>query len=176
MARVTLANAGGIVNCFAGGGRPFRIVTDLKQLCVVALAVLLFSIVVLSITRIEDPDAWTHLALGRDIVQRGGLPTHETLSFPSAGSQHYYNPEWLFGVFLYLAYAASGIAGVIVLKTLIVALAFWILWRDSRDEGDARPQTPRHLLIRLAVLLGAMVVVRHRFVERPDIMLMVFLA
>jgi tetratricopeptide (TPR) repeat protein len=34
----------------------------------------------------------------------------------------------------------------------------------------------RHLAVRLAVLLGALLVVRHRFVERPDIMLMVFLA
>ena len=173
---MTLANAGRIVNCFARGGDPFRIVTDLKRLCLVIPGVLLLSIAVLSITRIEDPDAWTHLALGRDIVQRGGFPTHEPLSFPSAGAQHYYNPEWLFGVLLYLAYAASGIAGVILLKTLIVTLAFWILWRDSRDEGDPQPQTLRHLLVRLAVLLGAVVVVRHRFVERPDIMLMVFLA
>jgi tetratricopeptide (TPR) repeat protein len=165
-----------MVNSFVAMAHPFRIVTDVKRLCVVFPAVLLLSIAVLSITRIEDPDAWTHLALGRDIVQRQGLPTHETLSFPSAGSQHYYNPEWLFGVVLYLAYAASGIAGVVVLKALIVALAFWILWRDSRDEGDDQPQTLRRLLVRLAVLLGAVVVVRHRFVERPDIMLMVFLA
>jgi tetratricopeptide (TPR) repeat protein len=176
MAPVNVANAAGIVNSFAAGGHPFRIITHLKYLCVATPAILLLSIAVLSITLIEDPDAWTHLALGRDIVQRGGLPTHETLSFPSAGSQPYYNPEWLFGVLLYLAHAISGIAGVVVLKTLIVAVAFSILWRDSRDEGDDRPQTPRHLLVRFAVLLGAVLVVRHRFVERPDIMLMAVLA
>lgn len=148
----------------------------MKRLAFVVPALLLLSIAALSITRVEDPDAWTHLALGRDIVQRGGFPTHEPLSFPSAGIQPYYNPEWLFGVMLYLAHAGAGIAGVILLKTLIVALAFWILWKDSRDEGDPTPQTPRHLAVRLAVLLGALLVVRHRFVERPDIMLMVFLA
>jgi tetratricopeptide (TPR) repeat protein len=176
MPRVTLANAGGIVNCFAARGRLFTIGTDVKRLRIVLPAILFLSIAVLSITRVDDPDAWTHLALGRDIVQRGGFPTHEPLSFPSAGSQHYYNPEWLFGVLLYLGYVVSGITGVIVLKTLIVCLAFWILWKDSRDEGDPRTETPRHLLVRLGVLLGAVIVVRHRFVERPDILLMVFLA
>jgi tetratricopeptide (TPR) repeat protein len=148
----------------------------LKRLALVVPAFLLLSIAALSITRIEDPDAWTHLALGRDLVQRGGFPTHETLSFPSIASQAYYNPEWLFGVALYLAHAVSGLAGVILLKTLIVALAFWILWKDSRDEGERAPHTARHLVVRLAVLLGALLIVRHRFVERPDITLMVFLA
>ncbi len=174
---MTLANARGVVNSFPWGAGvgPFRIGTGLKRLSPVVPALLLLFIAALSITRIEDPDAWTHLALGRDLVQRGGFPTHETLSFPSAGIQHYYNPEWLFGVALYLAHAVSGIAGVILLKTLIVGLAFFVLWKDSRDEGDPAPHTPRHLMVRLAVLLAALLVVRHRFVERPDIVLMVFL-
>jgi tetratricopeptide (TPR) repeat protein len=165
-----------MVNPFGASAPLFRIVPGLKPLAFVVPALLLLAVAVLSITRIEDPDAWTHLALGRDIVQRGGFPTHETLSFPSVGIQPYYNPEWLFGALLYLGYAAAGIGGVIVLKTLIVALAFWILWKDSRDEGDPGPHTGRHLAVRLAVLLGALLVVRHRFVERPDIALMVFLA
>src|SRR5688500_16863560 len=82
MPRVTVANAGRIVNCFAASSRLFRIGTDVKRLRVVLPALLFLSIAVLSITRVDDPDAWTHLALGRDIVQRGGFPTHEPLSFP----------------------------------------------------------------------------------------------
>ncbi len=148
----------------------------MKRLGLVFPVVLLLAAVTLAITRIEDHDAWTHFALGRDLVQRGGFPPHEILSFPSAGTHPYHNSEWLFGVAFYLAYAASGIAGIVLLKTLVVVLAFWILWQDSRHPGDVEPQTLRHLFVRLAVLLAALLVVRHRFVERPDITLMVFLA
>jgi tetratricopeptide (TPR) repeat protein len=128
----------------------------------------------LALTRIEDPDAFTHLALGRDIVQQRGFPAHEPFSFASAGSR-YYNPEWLFGVAFFLSYLAAGTAGVIVLKATIVALAVSILWLDSRAWGEAAAVRPAGLLIRATVLTVIVVMMRHRFVERPDIALMVFL-
>ena len=33
----------------------------------------------LAVTRVEDPDTWTHLALGRLMVESRGLPSHELL-------------------------------------------------------------------------------------------------
>jgi len=130
---------------------------------------------VLALTRIEDPDAFTHLALGRDIVQQRGFPAHEPFSFASSGGP-YYNTEWLFDVVLYLGFVAGGAAGVIVLKAAVVALAAGILWLDSCAWGEAAAVRPAGLLIRAAVLTTIVVMMRHRFVERPDIALMVFLA
>lgn len=129
----------------------------------------------LALTRIEDPDAFTHLALGRDIVEQRGLPAHEPFSFASPGGP-YYNPEWLFDVVLYLGYLAGGTAAVIVLKAAVIALAAGILWLDSRAWGETTAVRPAGLLIRAAVLTTIVVMMRHRFVERPDIALMVFLA
>ncbi|HEU4367474.1 MAG TPA: hypothetical protein VFV05_04490 [Methylomirabilota bacterium] len=130
---------------------------------------------VLALTRIEDPDAFTHLALGRDLIQQRWFPTHEPFSFASPGSP-YYNTEWLFDVVMYLTFLAGGTAGVIVLKAAIVALAMGILWLDSRAPGEAAAMRPAGLLIRAAVVTTIAVMMRHRFVERPDIALMVFLA
>jgi tetratricopeptide (TPR) repeat protein len=129
----------------------------------------------LALTRIDDPDAFTHLALGRDLVQQRGFPAHEPFSFgsPAAG---YYNPEWLFDVVFFLGYLVAGTAGVVLLKASIVALAVWILWLDSRAWGEGAAVRPAGLLIRAAVLTAVVLMIRHRFVERPDIALMIFLA
>jgi tetratricopeptide (TPR) repeat protein len=129
----------------------------------------------LALTCIDDPDAFTHLALGRDLVEQRGWPAHEPFSFPSA-DRPYYNSEWLFDVGLFLAYLAGGTAGVVLLKGAIVALAVGMLWLDSRRWGDAVGARPTGLLIRAAVLTMLVLAIRHRFVERPDIALMVFLA
>lgn len=129
----------------------------------------------LALTRIEDPDTFTHLALGRDLVQQRTFPAHEPFSFTSPGAA-YYNTEWLFGVVFYLGFLAGGTAGVIVLKAAIVSLAAAILWLDSRAWGEVASGRPAGLLIRAAVVTTIVVMMRHRFVERPDIALMVFLA
>jgi tetratricopeptide (TPR) repeat protein len=129
----------------------------------------------LALTRIDDSDAFTHLALGREIVEQRGFPRFESFSFAAPGTP-YYNPEWLFGVVLFLAYLVAGVAGVVVLKASIVALAVWILWLDSGTLGESAGGRPAGLLIRAATLTVVVVMLRYRFVERPDIALMVFLA
>ncbi|HTO13706.1 MAG TPA: tetratricopeptide repeat protein [Candidatus Binatia bacterium] len=141
----------------------------------VAPAIPIAAAFLLALTRMEDSDAFTHLALGRDLVQHRGFPAHEPFSFASP-DRPYYNAEWLFDVALHLAWLAGGVAGVIVLKAAIVALAVWILWLGSCPEKDTAAGRPAGLLIRAAVLTVVVVMLRHRFVERPDIALMVFLA
>jgi tetratricopeptide (TPR) repeat protein len=136
--------------------------------------VLLAAAFALGTTKIEDTDAWTHLALGREIVRRGAFPPGEPFTFPSAGTP-FYNPEWLFDVVFYLGYAAAGFVGVILVKAALSALLFLILWKDSGlprgDHGDRLSA----LMIRTAVLLGCLLMIRPRLVERPDLALMIFL-
>jgi tetratricopeptide (TPR) repeat protein len=128
----------------------------------------------LAVTRVEDTDTWTHLALGRLMVETRALPTHEVLVFPS-GALPYHNTEWLFDVVLYLVFRAGGIASVVLVKAATVALAFWILWKDATLNRGPRADAGLRFLIAAAVLLSCLPMVRHRFVERPDIALMVFL-
>ncbi len=128
----------------------------------------------LAITQIDDPDTFTHLALGRELVYQRGFPAHDPFSF-GASDAPYYNPEWLFDVGLFLVYLAAGTAGVVLLKAAIVALAVWILWLDSRAQGESAAEAPIGLATRAAILTTVVVMIWHRFVERPDIVLMVFL-
>src|SRR6185295_9956589 len=140
-----------------------------------APAIPIVSAFLLALTQIDDPDAFTHLALGRDLVQHRGFPAHEPFSFGSL-DHAYYNSEWLFGVVFYLGYLVAGAAGVILLKSAIVALVAWILWLDSRPADGAEADSVAGRLVRSAVLTAVVVMMHHRFVERPDIALMVFLA
>ena len=130
---------------------------------------------VLAVTRVEDPDTWTHLALGRLMVETRGLPLHEVLVFPSSGLP-YHNTEWLFDIVLYLVFRAGGLAGVVLLKAATIALAFWVLFKDATLPREPGSDRVLRAVIAAAVLLGCLPMVRHRFIERPDIVLMVFLA
>jgi tetratricopeptide (TPR) repeat protein len=130
---------------------------------------------VLAVTRVEDPDTWTHLALGRLMVETRALPAHEVLVFPSGGLP-YHNTEWLFDIVLYLVFRAGGLAGVVLLKAATVALAFWVLFKDATLPREPSSDRTLRAVIAAAVLLGCLPMVRHRFIERPDIALMVFLA
>src|SRR5207249_5252394 len=129
---------------------------------------------VLAVTRVEDPDAWTHLALGRLMVETRGLPVHEALVFPSGGLP-YHNTEWLFDIVLYLVFRLAGLAGVVLLKAATAALAFWILFKDATLPREPAADRGLRPLIAAAVLLACIPMARYRFVEHPDILLMVFL-
>ncbi len=139
------------------------------------LGALLSAALALGITKVEDSDAWMHLALGRELVQHWGFPPSEPFTFPSAGSP-YYNLEWLFDVVLYLAYLAGGFAGVILLKAALIALVFLVLWKDAGLAANRVAGGVLDAAIRTAVLLPLLVMVRHRIVERPDLVLMLGLS
>ncbi len=128
----------------------------------------------LAVTRVEDPDTWTHLALGRLMVESRALPSHELLAFPSVALP-YHDTEWLFDVVLYLAFHSAGLAGVVLLKAATVALAFWILFKDAALPREPAADRGLRAWIAAAVLLACLPMVRYRFVERPDLVLMLCL-
>jgi tetratricopeptide (TPR) repeat protein len=137
--------------------------------------ILLASVFALALIKIESYDAWTHLALGRGIVEHRGFPATEQFNFPSL-EMPYAKTGWLFGLVLYLAYIAAGIPGVILLKASIVTLAFYILFKDALLPRDPPSHRALGVVTATAVLFLILLMVRHRFLERPDIALMVFLS
>jgi tetratricopeptide (TPR) repeat protein len=142
----------------------------LKKLNLKHIIVLLFllSVFLLSIIKIEDTDAWMHLSLGRLIWESKGIPAEEQYIYPSLGSQFSYS-SWLFGVIYYLSYHIFNIYGVILLKAVTITVAFYILISDS-----LRPY--KNYIVTMIIMSIVVFAVRHRFVERPDTFLMVFLS
>ncbi len=128
----------------------------------------LFSVFLLGILKVQDTDAWMHLSLGRLIWQSKGFPATESFVYTNLSLPFSYS-SWLFGLTYYLAYLAFNIYGVILLKAITVTAAFFILLKDS-----LRPY--RNHVVSILVLSVIVIMARHRFVERPDTFLMVFLS
>lgn len=138
-----------------------------KQSARILTIIFLTCVFLLSLIKIEDTDTWTHLSLGRLIFSLKGFPEHEQFNFPSL-DKPFYNPEWLFGVIFYIAYSLFDIYGVILLKAIVITSVFYILLKDSLIPH-------KNHLVSIAVLIFIVFMIRHRFVERPDIVLMLFL-
>ncbi len=140
-----------------------------KQLPTFVLQILfLSSVFVLALIKIEDPDVWIHLSFGRLIWNLKGLPATEPFLYTMQGEPFSYS-SWLFGVIYYAAYHALNVYGVILLKAITVTAAFYILLRDA-----LRPY--KHPIVAIIVMPLIVIMVRHRFVERPDTFIMVFLS
>ena len=72
-----------------------------------------------------DPDLWGHTRYGIDILQTRLLPLEDPYSFTQ--DRPWINHEWLSEVLMGAAYLVGGAAGLIVLKTAVVALAFLLI-------------------------------------------------
>jgi tetratricopeptide (TPR) repeat protein len=140
-------------------------------------AVVVTGAFLLGLRQISDSDVWTHLAHGRALVAARGLPAHEPFTYPSA-AMPYYNTEWLFGVALYGVYVLGGLTAVVILKAALLAVTAALLWRtavlSSAAPGDDGGRV--HDAVAVGVVLAALLAMRYRFVERPDVALMVFIA
>lgn len=131
------------------------------------LFLFLLSVFLLALNKVEDPDAWTHFSLGKVIYELKGFPKTEPFLYSTPDAPFGYS-SWLFGLIYYMAYNLSGLYGVILLKALTVTLAFGILVSDS-----IKPY--RNSTVAVLVLTSIVLISRHRFVERPDTFLMIFL-
>jgi hypothetical protein len=97
---------------------------------------------------IQPHDYWWYLRVGKDTLQLGAVPTVDTLSFTRMGQPIVYQP-WLAAVLLWLAHAAGGATLTFLLRGLIIAAAYGLLWGMTRQAGAG----PR-LASLLIVLLG----------------------
>jgi tetratricopeptide (TPR) repeat protein len=132
----------------------------------------LASVFLLSLYKIDDTDTWMHLSFGRLIWELKGIPAKEPFIYPGFDSPASYTPcytPWLFALIYYMILKAFNIYGVILLKAITVTTAFFILLKDS-----IRPH--RNYIVAIAVMTMVVLASWHRFEDRPDIFLMVFLS
>ena len=78
-----------------------------------------------------DPDLWGHVRFGLDILRDRALATVDPYSFTQ--DTPWTNHEWLSEVTMGFAFSLGGATGLLVLKGIVVFLAFVILWHALRD-------------------------------------------
>lgn len=108
-----------------------------------------------------DSDMYWHLASGKWMVEHQGLLGADVFSSTVAGQQ-YSVGEWLGEVVLYLAYAAGGWAGIVLLRGLLVFVAAFFLMRAALRSGA-------HLLIALPIVIFALLLSAIVWTDRPHL-------
>jgi hypothetical protein len=115
---------------------------------------------------IADPDLWGHVTFGRMVWEARTVSLPDPFSYVTTGHL-WLNHEWLSEVIFYLAFAALGPPGLIVLKTVTSIVVFGLLYSHLCRQG----LTPlRAGLIVLAVVhffLVSLVTARTLFFSYP---------
>jgi hypothetical protein len=100
---------------------------------------------------LNDPDSYSHIAVGRWIIAHGAVPASDPFSFSMSGAP-WIAFEWLSEVIYAAVYALSGWAGVVALAAAAAALAIGLLTRFLLRE---LAPTPALLMVVVAIVLLA---------------------
>jgi len=115
-----------------------------------------------------DGDLGRHLTIGKYILDHWTIPRFDLFSHTMLGdpvTPH----EWLSQVVFALAHNLAGFTGVILVCALVIATAFWLVYKRIR-------LTTRSLLIALLVAFLAMTTSALHWLSRPHIFTFLFLA
>lgn len=105
-------------------------------------------VVAVSPWKMIDPDALMRLAVGRLLVQQGGVPDTDPFTFTTPGAP-WCNPEWLGDLVWYGAFSGGGEPGLQVLKLLLLCGAFVLTLRLARRRGASSALAAGLLLLLL---------------------------
>jgi len=104
-----------------------------------------FASVLVSVSyRIDDPDLWQHLAVGRWVWVKGALPLVHEWTWPLYGTREA-APSWGFRALLWPFWDHGGLLGLFAWRWLTTAAAFAFLWAAARRMG-ARGLVPAFVL------------------------------
>lgn len=129
---------------------------------------LLAFVLVLSLFRIRCFDVWTHLTVGRYIACERRIPSTNMFAFTEP-NHPWVAQQWLFQVGAYGVERLLGVAGLITVKSVIVAATFAMLW-----AAMAAGRINLHLAVPILIL--AAYAARFRFLVRPGIVFYLFVS
>ncbi len=115
-----------------------------------------------------DGDLGRHITLGDAILKTGHIPTSDVFSFSKLGdplTPH----EWLSDVLFSLVHRAAGLDGVVWLTAMVLALAFWLVYKHSLNLSNMS------LLALAGGIVGAGAASLH-WLTRPHIFTILFTA
>jgi hypothetical protein len=110
---------------------------------------------------LSDPDTYSHIALGRWILEHHTVPTTDPFSATLRGT-HWVAFEWLSETAFATAYALVGWTGVVALSAAAVAAAFGLLTRFLLREWQ-----PNAVLV---AVLSAVLLTAPHMLARPHIL------
>ena len=92
-----------------------------------------------------DADLWGHITFGRDILATGQIIQADAYAFTS--DRPWINHEWLSEIAFAEAYALAGSTGLVILKVLVIAALFVLIWRHVKRSSTSIATTVTLLAI-----------------------------
>jgi hypothetical protein len=110
---------------------------------------------------LNDPDSYSHIAVGRWILAHGAVPASDPFSFSMHGAP-WITFEWLSEVIFAAVYALSGWGGVVALAAAPIALAVGLLTRFLLRELSPTPA--------LFIVMAAVALLAPHMLARPHVL------
>jgi tetratricopeptide (TPR) repeat protein len=132
-----------------------------------AIAAVMAAALLLSFFQVTDLDIGGHLAVGRQILKTGAIPSVDFFTHTVTGSPYPVH-QWLGEVLLFGVKHLSGSTGLIALRMLVVLCGAALLYRNARRE-DAP------VAVAAGIVLLLLVAARPRFFIRPMLATLVLL-
>ena len=110
--------------------------------------------------RMDDPDIWQHLTVGRVIWEQHRVPHENLWTWPSYGAP-YLLPSWLFRALLWPFWQAGGEWGLAAWRWLFTLGTFGFAWLVARRAG-ARGLAP------FVAIVWCAIAARQRSMVRPE--------
>ena len=140
-----------------------------KRILLIFLIVFFGFCALFAAQKISSFDIWWHLKTGEWIWQHKAVPQVDPFSYTFRGAE-WIDFEWLFQAVIYPIYQLGGFGGLIIFKIVIILLTFLVLFLTCREvEGGKR-------WLSVTLFFVALLVARGRFMVRPQIMFLLFLA
>jgi len=133
----------------------------------VAIASFFVSVTALCTFEILSVDFGWHIKTGELIWATKSIPTHDMFSYIAEG-RPWIDSHWLFQLILYGVHAGAGIPGLYILRVALIAATFGFLLSTNR-RGQSLP-------IALFICLLALFITYGRFLMRPELVSLCFLA
>ena len=99
--------------------------------------VLFIALAIAFLLPVTPQDYWWYLRLGRDTLAAGAVPRVDTLSYSQAGSP-VFNISWGAAVIFWLIYKIGGLTLTVLLRGVLLALAYFLVWLTARRLGAGR--------------------------------------
>jgi len=101
---------------------------------------------------VTPQDYWWYLRVGRDTLTTGALPQVDTLSYSQVGNP-VVNFSWGAAILFWLIYKLGGLSLTVLVRGLLVALVYSLVWLTARQLGAGRIGAA--LVLLLAVLASS---------------------
>jgi hypothetical protein len=126
------------------------------------LALVLFiALTIAFLLPVTPQDYWWYLRVGRDTLTSGAVPRLDTLTFTQAGTPVVYH-SWGAAVLFWLVYKLGGLSLTVLLRGMLLAAAYSLVWLTVRRAGAGR-------LGASLVLLAAVLATSNNWSMRPQL-------